>query len=134
MSKDIYVIVEHRQGEIRDITYELIAKGKAIAEQVGGAVTAVLLGNAIEGIVDTIKSHAEKILYIDDTKLTELHSDYYQQTLFSIFNERKPFITLIGNTSYGWEFAPSLAVALNIPLVSGCIDVSIAGDNVIASS
>jgi electron transfer flavoprotein alpha subunit len=53
--------------------------------------------------------------------------------LYSILEQRKPFITLIGSTSYGWEIAPSLAVELNIPLVSGCLDVSIDGERVTAS-
>ena len=44
MAKEILVLVEHRRGEIRDITFEMLTGGRKIAEKVGGKLVAVLLG------------------------------------------------------------------------------------------
>ena len=39
---EIFVLAEHRQGQIRDITFEMLTKTREIAEKTGSEVTAVL--------------------------------------------------------------------------------------------
>ena len=44
---EIFVVVEHRLGEIRDITYEMLWKAGDLAEKLSHSVTAVLLGHEV---------------------------------------------------------------------------------------
>ncbi|MGA2318865.1 MAG: hypothetical protein ABSG71_21155 [Thermodesulfobacteriota bacterium] len=44
---EIFVLVEHRQGKIRDITYEMLQAGETLASQQGTSSTVVLLGQNI---------------------------------------------------------------------------------------
>jgi electron transfer flavoprotein alpha subunit len=41
---EIFALVEHRKGIIRDITYELLTCGRKLAEKQNTKLTAVLLG------------------------------------------------------------------------------------------
>ena len=43
----IWVVVEHRQGEIREISYELLGKGKILAEALNTEIQAVVLGGEV---------------------------------------------------------------------------------------
>ena len=59
MSKDIFVIVEHRQGEIRDIAFELLTKGAELSKD-RGKLNAVLLGDKNDVLAERLKSAVDK--------------------------------------------------------------------------
>jgi len=40
---EIFVLAEHRQGQIRDITYEMLTKARELAEKANVELTAVIL-------------------------------------------------------------------------------------------
>ena len=42
--REIFVLAEHRQGKIRDITFEMLAKGRELAEKTDSELIAVLFG------------------------------------------------------------------------------------------
>lgn len=119
----IFVLAEHRQGQIRDITFEMLTKGKELAEKTNNELTAILLGKGVKEHAKIISGYARRVLYVEDSKLENFNSDTYQKVLSHLIKEHKPFLTLIGHTSFGVDLAPSLAVSLNIPLATDCIDV-----------
>lgn len=125
---EIFVLAEHRQGQLRDITFEMLTKARGLAEKTGADLTAVLLGKDVKENAKSLAEYAKRILLIEDDKLKNFNSDAYQKVLSHIFKERKPILTLIGHTSYGVELAPRLAAALNIPLATDCIDLAFEGD------
>lgn len=124
MTKDIFVIVEHRRGEIRDITLELLTKGYELSKD-RGRLHAVLLGFQNEKMIDNLKTFSDTILNIEDEKLKDFNAEYYQMVLSNLLQEKKPFITLLGQTAFGIDLAPSLATALDMPYAADCIDIEI---------
>ena len=124
MTKDIFVIVEHRRGEIRDITLELLTKGYELSKD-RGRLHAVLLGFQNEKMIDNLKTFSDTILNIEDEKLKDFNEEYYQMVLSNLLQEKKPFITLLGQTAFGIDLAPSLATALDMPYAADCIDIEI---------
>lgn len=125
----IFVLAEHRLGQIREITYEMLTKGREIAEKLKTEQTAVILGKNIKEKAKTLSEYAEKVLVVEDEKLENFNSDAYQKVLMTLIREEKPILTMIGHTSYGVELAPRLAASLNIPLATDCIDIFFEGDN-----
>ncbi len=121
--KEIFVLAEHRQGQIRDITFEMLAKGKELAGKLEAELTAVLLGKDAKEHAKLISEHAKKVLLVEDAKLENFNSVTYQKTLSNLIREHKPLLTLIGHTSFGVDLAPSLAFSLNMPLATDCIDI-----------
>ena len=51
---DVFVLVEHRQGKIRDITFEMLGIGEKIAQEKGLSTVAVLLGHGIKGLAERL--------------------------------------------------------------------------------
>lgn len=120
---EILVLAEHRQGQVRDITFEMLTKGRELAEKSGAELTAVLLGEDVKDHAKTISDYAKNVLLVEDNKLKNYNSESYQKVLSGMIKERKPWITLIGHTSSGIDLAPRLAAMLNMPLATDCIDL-----------
>ncbi len=125
---EIFVLVEHRQGKIRDITFELMEAGAKLASQLGASSTAVLLGHNVKNFAEELATRAPKILVVEDAQIEHFNSMLYQKVLSSLIAKHQPFLTLIGHTAFGMDLAPSLAVELGFPLVTDCIGLSFEED------
>jgi electron transfer flavoprotein alpha subunit len=120
---EIFVLAEHRRGEIREITFEMLTKGRELAEKVGSDLTAVLLGNDVEVQAKVLSKYAKKVLVVKDPKLENFNSESYQKILSDLIKEHAPILTLMGHTSFGVDLAPSLAVSMGLSLATDCIDM-----------
>jgi len=120
---EIFVVSEQRRGQIRDITFEMLTKGRELAEKTNTDLTAVLFGKGIKEHARTLSEYAKRVLLVEDAKLENFNSETYQKVLCNLISERKPLLTFIGHTSFGVDLAPSLAVALNVPIATDCIDL-----------
>ncbi|MEM3730968.1 MAG: electron transfer flavoprotein subunit alpha/FixB family protein [Candidatus Bathyarchaeia archaeon] len=125
---EIFVLAEHRQGQFRDITFEMLTKAREIAQKTNAEITAVLLGKDVREKAKTLSEYAKKVLFTEDAKLENFNSDAYQKVLSKLIRENKPLLTMIGHTSYGIELAPRLAASLGLPLATDCIDIAFDGD------
>ena len=132
MTNEILVLVEHRNGEIRDITFEMLGKGRDLAESGGEQLTALLLGHGVSGMVGPLASRADLVEVIEDPGLEIFNSDAYQSVLAHVIRERGPAVVLIGHTSYGLDLAPGLATELDLPLITDVTDVSLESGSVVA--
>lgn len=128
MMKEIFVLAEHRQGQYRDITFEMLSKGMELAEKTGTELTAIIFGKNVKEQAKPLAEYAKHVLIVNDAKLENYNSEAYQTVLAQLIKERKPLFTLIGHTSFGVDLAPGLAVSLGIPLATDCIDVEYQGD------
>ena len=121
---DIFVLAEHRQGKIRDVTYEMLGIGEKLASQQGTSSTAVLLGHNVKSFAEELATRAAKVLVVEDGQLEHFNSIVYQETLSSLIAKYQPLLTLIGHTSFGMDLAPSLSTEIGFPLVTDCIGLS----------
>ena len=129
--KELFVLAEHRQGELRDITFEMLTKGIELSQKINADLTAVLLGHNVEEFAKKLADHAKRVLIIDDARLENFNAEAYQRVLFHLISERKPSLTLIGHTAFGVDLAPSLATELNLPLATDCIDLNFEGEKLV---
>ena len=49
MTGNVWVLVEHWRGKVSDISYELLALGREVADALGVKLEAVLLGSQVRG-------------------------------------------------------------------------------------
>jgi electron transfer flavoprotein alpha subunit len=121
---EIFVLVEHRQGKIRDITYEMLEAGEKLASQQRVSSTAVLLGYNIKNFAEELATKTSKVLVVEDSQLENFNSILYQKVFSFLIAKHQPILILIGHTAFGMDLAPSLSVELGFPLVTDCIDLS----------
>lgn len=129
----IFVLTEHRKGQIRDITWEMLTKGWELASQFGVKLNAVLLGYQVANLAQELRKRADEVLVVENERLGNFNSENYQETLASLIDQYKPKLVLIAHTSFGMDLAPSLATQLGIPLSTDCIDLRFEGRNLITT-
>ena len=120
----ILVLAEHRQGQLRDITFEMLTKGRELAGKTGAELVAVLLGKGLREHAKSLAEYARTVLLVEDARLENFNSEAYRKILSKLILEHKPTLVLMGHTSYGLELAPRLATAMNLPLATDCIDLT----------
>ncbi len=126
--KEILVLAEHRKGELRDVTWEMLSKGRQLAESLGADLVATILGKGVTHLSEALKPKANRIFLIEDERLEFYNSETYEKVLIPLIAERKPFLTLIGHTATGMDLAPSLAAHLKMPLATDCIGIDLQGE------
>jgi len=131
--KELFVLAEHRQGEFRDVTFEMLTIGREISRKIDADLTAVLLGHNVREFAKRLADYAKKVLIIDDARLETFNAEAYQRVLSRLISEHKPLLTLIGHTGFGVDLAPSLAIQLNVPLATDCIDLDFEAERLVVT-
>jgi electron transfer flavoprotein alpha subunit len=121
---EVFVLAEHRQGQVRDITFEMLTKGVEVCQKTGSELTAVVLGKNMKMCAGLLAEYAKKVIVVDDGRLENFNSEAYKRILSMLIAQHRPALVLMGHTSYGVELAPRLAAALKLPLATDCIDVA----------
>ena len=122
--KDIFVLMEHRRGELREISLEMLSGAAGL----GGTVVAVLLGSGVDDFAAKAAGLADKVLVVDDAMFENFNALAYQKALSALIKENGPGLVLMGHTGHGVDLAPALAVELNAPMVTDITGVEMDGD------
>ena len=120
---EIFVITEHREGEVRDVTYEMLWKANQLCQALSHDLTAVILGGKDESFVNDIAGRADKVIVIEDDALKNFNGDMYKEIINGLLEEYRPFLTLIGHTPWGMDYAPRLSVKSGYPIATDCVDI-----------
>lgn len=130
---DVFVIAEHLEGTLSDVTFEMLGKARSIARELGGRVVAVLLGYEVSELAGQLGA-ADQTLYIEDAALRSFNPERAGQTLKALLQQEKPTLTMIANTSMGMDLAAALSVALDWPLIAYCSDMHAEEGRIVATS
>jgi electron transfer flavoprotein alpha subunit len=122
---DIFVLVEHRAGEIREITYQMLWKADALCREHSHKITAILIGGRNQDFVDEISERADRLIIVEHETLKDFNGHLYKEILNIVMAEHRPFITLLGHTPWGMDLAPALSVKTGFPLATDCVDIKV---------
>ncbi len=125
---DVLVLAEHRRGELREITYEMLGAASDLAGELGGQAVALLVGDSTDGLTADIASCGIKVVAVDHPLLKHYNSDKYQKVVSHVIDELKPELVMIGHTIQGVDLAPALAVEKDLPLVPDVIGFHLEGE------
>jgi len=120
---EIFVVVEHRKGEIREITFEMLFKARELCRTSSHNLTALLLGGKDQGFVNDLAKWADRVIAFEDNRLEVFNADLYKEILNRLILEHTPFLTFIGHTSWGMDLAPALSIKTGFPLATDCVDI-----------
>jgi electron transfer flavoprotein alpha subunit len=130
--KNVFIIAEHREGELKDITWELISGGRELASKTGGSLTALLLGHGVDSMAHELSKGCDKVVVMGDPKLEHFNSELYLEVLSSFLTGETPFLIMMGHSSMGMDLAPEMAVRLDLPLATDCIGLEYKEDRLFA--
>ncbi len=122
----VLVFGEQRRGVISPVVYELVGKGRELADKLDERLECVILGDNMKAQAEDLAEYnVNKVYVFDSTLLADFRDDPYTQFLTSLVKEIKPSIFLIGATSIGRSLAPRLATRLQTGLTADCTGLDI---------
>lgn len=108
------LVGEYREGKLLGSTYETLA----FAQKIGAA--AVLFAVGSEGDLPRFDG---KLYLADAGRYGEYNPPAHKALLLEVIAKEKPDLVVLSHSSYGWDLAPRLAVALGAAQVSEVVDV-----------
>ncbi len=118
--KQIFVLAEHRKGQLRDTTWEAIAAGRKLAADLGVELSCLLLGSNTDAMAEALAKECPKVIAVDDPSVRNFNSGPLTKALGAILQDRKPFMLIMCNSNSVLELAPGLSVVLDAALATDC--------------
>jgi electron transfer flavoprotein alpha subunit len=124
---NVLILAEHRQGAVRDITFEMLSAASGVARDLGGEIVVLLPGSGLDDLAAKIAAYGVKVLVVDDPLLADFNAEKYQLVLGAVIDAYKPSLVMVGHTAQGVDLAPALAVEKDLPFVADVIGLAVEG-------
>jgi electron transfer flavoprotein alpha subunit len=123
---DVLVFAEQDNGVVHPVTYELLGKGRELANRLGIGLSVLILGHNVQKkAAELIQYGGAKVYVIDHPCLNEFNVIQYTRNAVKLVKKMKPEIFLVGATRIGRSLAPRIAAALRTGLTADCIDLDL---------
>jgi len=133
MAGEVWAIAEQREGEFRNVTYEVVSEGRRSADKLGKKLFAVVLGKDIKDKSAELAHYgADKIIVAEDERLLHYTPDAYCSVLYQLVKADTPDIIIMGASTQGKDLAPRLAARLDVMMAQDCTKFEVEDGKLIA--
>ena len=123
---ELLLLVEAKEGLLDKTTLELVRGGSELAKDLGIDAAAVVVGNEISPLAESVASYGLKKIYkLEHPLLKGFQPDAWTGALEWLSRQITPRIFLISHSFVGKEVAPRLAYRLNTELTTDCLNLRI---------
>lgn len=124
---EVWTIAEVRGGKLNEVSFELLTRGKLLADELGVKLATVVVGSGVEHEqLQQLIFRGSDILYVyDDARLSEFSCRTYAQVICHLIDEYAPEIVLAAATTMGRTLMPYVAVKAHVGLTADCTMLSI---------
>ena len=128
----ILVVTEIRDGQLKNINYEVFAAANKLAEKTNLNVAALLLGSNLSQPAETPGKYGVKqVIIAEDPKLEKYSPDCYAAAVSEVARQKDAKIILMGATNLGKDLMARVAFNLDTSLAQDCINFKVEGNEVI---
>lgn len=125
----IMIFAEQKNKQIHKVSYELLGKGKQLANKLNCNISCIILGPSDIEVNELIYRGADKVYHvIDDTAFNYPDEQIYSKNIVDVISRVKPEICLFGATTFGRSLAPRVAAAMHTGLTADCTELDIDDD------
>jgi len=122
----VFVYCEIEDGQIAEVSLELLTKGRSLASELGCKLEAIAIGHQLTGIEKEVFPYGVDVLYVaDDKRLAPYTTLPHTSIIVKLFGEIKPQIALMGASSIGRDLGPRVSSALHSGLTADCTSLVI---------
>ncbi|MBN1227580.1 MAG: electron transfer flavoprotein subunit alpha/FixB family protein, partial [Deltaproteobacteria bacterium] len=108
------------------VTKELLGLGQSLAKNLNQELSAVILGNNVDHLIEELQEYGAQNVYLAQHELLSVYqTNPYTKVISEIILTNKPNIFLIGATPIGRDLAPRISMRLNLGLTADCTELSI---------
>jgi electron transfer flavoprotein alpha subunit len=127
----VCIIVEHRQGAIRDATYELVTLARELEQKFGLSPVAVVIGHGVRAFAEALASYCGETIVVENEALENFRYETYAAALRAVLEKETPLVTLCPHSAFGMELVPRLSVETGRPCATDCIKVEMDSRNLV---
>jgi len=126
---NVFVYCEIEDGQVVDVSQELLTKGRTLADELKCKLEAVAIGSSLDGIENQIFPYGVDTVYVaDDKRLYPYQTLPHTSIVVNLFKQEKPQVALMGASSIGRDLGPRVSSALHSGLTADCTSLEI-GDH-----
>ena len=126
---NLRVYCEIDEGNVADVSLELLTKGRSLANTLGCKVEAVAIGSKLDHIAAQVFPYGVDVLHLfDDERLYPYTSQPHAAIMVKLFKEEKPQVALMGASCIGRDLGPRVSSAAGSGLTADCTQLEI-GDH-----
>lgn len=107
----ILIVAEHRQGEVRPVSLELISAASTLKEENGGNVMVAIIGSDPQQFVNDLSVQGVDEIVTVKVAVNEFQPDIYEVCVRGLIDEKKPSLVLIPHSVDAWGYAPTLGAS-----------------------
>ncbi len=124
---EVWTISECHQGRVKDVSYELLARGRSLADTLKVRLGTVVIGSKINADdLRRLSAQGADIIYLaDDPSLSSFVCERYAEQLLCLIAEKEPQIIIAAATTSGRTLMPYVAVKAHAGLTADCTELAI---------
>jgi electron transfer flavoprotein alpha subunit len=122
----VMIYAEQRLGKVAEVSYELLHKGRELADILNVPLSAALIGSDLSSSAESLLQYgADQVYVADHPSLEGFIDELYGEVLTRIIRMVRPEILLAGATPIGRSFIPKVATQVGTGLTADCTELSI---------
>lgn len=129
----ILVVAEHRDGELRPITLEVIAAASALKAEKGQTVTVAVIGSNADQIAAAVNVAGVDEIVKVAVSVDNFQSDIYESAVAALIADRSPAVVMLPHSIDSWGYAPVLAVKAGYGCGTDVFALTYDGDDLVAT-
>ncbi len=134
MGNKVWVYLDHFKGEALSPAWEALGAARKLAEALGSGVTAVVLGQDVDALVQQAFHYgADEVLKGDDGVFADYRPEPFAETVAQAIKEHGPTVVFFPNTTRGREIAGMVGAALEVGVLADVVDVAVEDGRVVAT-
>ncbi|MCK9548750.1 MAG: electron transfer flavoprotein subunit alpha/FixB family protein [Sphaerochaeta sp.] len=124
---EVWTIAESEGGRLKEVSFELLARGRALSDELGVPLASVVLTNEIESHeLERLAWYGADTIYVaQDPNLHPFTVASHAALLTALVGHHAPQIILAAATTTGRTLLPYLAVKLGCGLTADCTALAI---------
>ncbi|HBA88191.1 MAG TPA: electron transfer flavoprotein subunit alpha [Geobacter sp.] len=124
--RGVWVFVEQTEGEVAKVSWELMGKGRELADTLGVKLSAVVIGEHVEGLCrEAFCYGADQAYLLDATVFRYYRTEAYLKAMCHLISAYKPEVILMGATGLGRDLAGAVATVVGTGLTADCTGLGI---------
>ncbi len=124
---EVWTIAETHNGSLKEVSFELLARGRALADELEVPLASVVLASHTrEGELERLAAYGADIIYVaEDERFASFTVHSHAAVLLPLVRDHGPQIILAAATTTGRTLLPYLAVKLGCGLTADCTSLAI---------
>lgn len=113
----VLTVAEHRRGELRPVSHELITAGRELAHDLGDRHHVAVISGDVDRFAAELNHEGVDAIHTVD-RGEEFNHSVYSAAIEGLYEEVQPTALMMPNTVDGLDYAPAVANGLDLPLVT----------------